>query len=83
MDIGAGDCDDKAILLAALLASIGHDGVRFIALSQEPGQFSHVWVQDWIQGRGWVDLEPTEPIACGKRVPHRGAREYLTCDVRG
>lgn len=82
MDIGAGDCDDKAILLAALLTSIGHDGVRFIAVSFEPGQFSHVWVQDWINGRGWLNLEPTEPIKCGARIPERGAREYLSCNVR-
>jgi transglutaminase-like putative cysteine protease len=80
MDIGAGDCDDKAILLAALLLSIGHPGVRFIALSLEPGQFCHVWVQDYVEG-GWLDLEPTEAIPCGGRVPDAGALEYLTCKV--
>lgn len=80
MDLGAGDCDDKAILLASLLLSIGHPGVRFVALSLEPGQFCHVWVQDYVEG-GWIDLEPTEAVPCGVRVPAAGALEYLTCDV--
>lgn len=70
----AGDCDDKSILLASLLESIGHR-TRFIAVSYTPGQFSHVWVQDYIRGQ-WVDLEPTEPIECGRRVPRGVAEIY-------
>ena len=76
MRIGAGDCDDKAILLGSLLASIGHPA-RFIAVAFEPEAWSHVWVQDRIGGR-WVDLEPTEPIGCGERIPGDGAVGYLT-----
>lgn len=74
-----GDCDDKAMLLAALLASIGHQ-VRFIAVAFQPGQFVHVWLQDWVGG-AWLDLEPTEPIPCGQRVPDQAGAEYLTCEL--
>lgn len=63
----AGDCDDMAILLSALLESIGHQ-TRFRAVAYRPEQFAHVWVQDRVAGQ-WLDLEPTEPIACGARVP--------------
>lgn len=72
LSLMAGDCDDKSILLASLLESIGHR-TRFVAISYAPGVFSHVWVQDYIRGK-WLDLEPTEPIQCGKRVP-RGVSE--------
>lgn len=74
-----GDCDDKSILLAALLSSIGHR-VRFIAVSYMPNQYSHVWVQDEVRGK-WLDLEPTEPLICGSRVPERGALGYLTREL--
>lgn len=73
---GQGDCDDKCILLAALLLSIGHR-VRFIAVCFTPGRFSHVWTQVNIRGV-WVDLEPTEPIGCGKRIPHHPGAGYIT-----
>lgn len=72
--IMAGDCDDKSILLASLLESIGHR-TRFVAIAYAPGQFSHVWVQDYIRGQ-WIDLEPTEPIQCGARVPRGVAEIY-------
>lgn len=79
LDIGAGDCDDKAILLAALLGSIGHQ-TRFKAVAFEPDQYIHVWLQDYLNGR-WVDLEPTEPIPFGATVPLRGAVATMTQDV--
>lgn len=80
LKIGAGDCDDKAILLAALLKSIGFDDVRFIAIAFAPDEYSHVWVQTKINGK-WVDLESTEPISCGSSIPTRGAVSTLTQDV--
>lgn len=79
VQVGGGDCDDKSILLAALLASIGHRA-RFIAIAFLPGQYSHVWVQAFIDGE-WLDLEPTEPIVCGKRVPTKGVYKSLTCEL--
>jgi transglutaminase-like putative cysteine protease len=75
MDIGAGDCDDKAVLLGGLLGSLGHQA-RFIAVAFAPEQYTHVWVQDFLYGR-WIDLEPTEPVGCGERIPGDGAWRYL------
>lgn len=85
LEAGQGDCDDKAILLAALLLSIGHTP-RFIATSFAPGVFSHVWVQDLLHMRGepaprWVDLEPTEPVAFGERVSAKGTVKEIALKV--
>lgn len=56
--LGAGDCDDKSILAASLLASIGHP-TRFIACGfVGDGSFSHVFAQTKIAGK-WVTLECT------------------------
>lgn len=77
--LGAGDCDDKSVLLSALLGSIGHR-TRYIAIAQIPGQYSHVWVQDYVNGK-WLDLEATEPLSCGERVPEAGVHSYLLQDV--
>jgi Transglutaminase-like enzymes, putative cysteine proteases len=55
LEIGTGDCDDKATLLAALLTSIGIP-VRFRAVGFDNGPYSHVLVQARL-GRGWHDLE--------------------------
>lgn len=63
MKIGQGDCDDKSVLLASLLESIGHPS-RFVALSFNPGIYSHVLVESKI-GDKWVALETTEPVSTG------------------
>ncbi len=61
---GYGDCDDKSILLASLLESIGHP-CRFTAAGYErPGEFQHVWVETLI-GRDWVACETTLPVELG------------------
>lgn len=56
---GAGDCNNKCVLLASLLESIGYK-TRFVAFGKEPGIFTHVicevrWGRD-----GWKSLDPTE-----------------------
>lgn len=79
LKVGQGDCDDKAILLAALLLSIGHFP-RFAAVAFEPDQFSHVWVQDYLNN-AWVDLEPTENLPFGQSVPLRDAVKVITLDA--
>lgn len=79
----AGDCDDKAILLASLLLAIGGDGIhrpRFVAVSLQPDRFSHVWVQDFVYGK-WVDLEPTEPLDYGSRIPFKGTVKEIYQEV--
>jgi transglutaminase-like putative cysteine protease len=56
---GAGDCDDQATLVAALMESIGIP-TRFAAVGFEPGQFSHVYAEALI-GRDWLPMDTTEP----------------------
>lgn len=75
----AGDCDDKAILLAALLLSVGHTP-RFVVAAFEPDFYSHVWVQDDLDGR-WVDMEPTEALPFGRSVPLADAVDVITMDA--
>lgn len=63
MEIGQGDCDDKSVLLASLLESIGHP-TRFVAIGFRPGNYSHVLVETKI-GNKWIPLETTEPVNVG------------------
>ncbi len=69
-----GDCDDKAVLLASLLAAIGHP-TRFVAVGFRPGHFSHVFV-DTRYGSGWLTLDATEPNSMGWRPP--GIQSVMT-----
>ena len=63
LSIKAGDCDDKSVLLAALLESIGHP-TRFVAIGFQPDDFVHVYVETRI-GTSWLPLETTEPVEVG------------------
>lgn len=67
LESGQGDCDDKSILLASLLASIGHK-VRIVAVARSPEQYCHVLVEAQL-GRGWIPLESTEPVQMGWYPP--------------
>jgi transglutaminase-like putative cysteine protease len=58
-----GDCDDKSVLLAALLESLGHPA-RFAAIGFEPDQFSHVFVETKI-GADWIGMDATEAHPMG------------------
>jgi hypothetical protein len=53
----AGDCDDKAVLLSALLQSVGHK-TRFEVVAVRPGEFHHVTIRVLVAGK-WVPLDPT------------------------
>lgn len=55
LQIATGDCDDKATLLAALLASIGF-ATRFVALGFKNGPYTHVLAEVKL-GTRWVPLE--------------------------
>lgn len=55
LEIGQGDCDDKATLLAALLTAIAHPS-RFIAVGFNGDPLSHVLVQTKV-GDDWIGLE--------------------------
>lgn len=68
LEYGQGDCDDKSMLLSALLESIGHT-TRFHAMGFSRGKVSHVMVEDLINGE-WVPLETTEPVSMGWIPPN-------------
>jgi len=66
LDNRAGDCDDKAVLLGALLESVGVR-TRTRTISQSPnGNYTHIVLQAWLpveDERGlvlweWVSLDP-------------------------
>lgn len=79
----AGDCDDMAVLLAALAGSLGHK-YRFLTVGPSKGIMKHVAVEAW-DGRQWVTLDPvleppgksTAPRSdlgkFGQRAPHRAS----------
>lgn len=57
---GVGDCVDKSVLLATLLATIGYRS-RFVVIGvRSVAQFEHVYVETLINGR-WVALDPSTP----------------------
>lgn len=63
LEIGQGDCDDKATLLVTLLASIGHPAT-FVAVGRKPGSISHVFVVANIGGKN-IRMDCTEPMGMG------------------
>jgi transglutaminase-like putative cysteine protease len=64
LEFEQGDCDDKSMLLASLLESVGHP-TRFVAVGFTPGTFAHVYVETRI-GDKWYPMETTEPWAPGR-----------------
>lgn len=68
LETGQGDCDDKAVLAASLLESIGHPA-RFVAIaSRTPGDYDHVYVETRI-GNVWRGVETTEQVPFGWAPP--------------
>jgi hypothetical protein len=61
--IGSGDCDDKSVLAASLLESVGHP-TRFVAISFDDVEYVHVYPETLV-GRAWLSVETTEPVSVG------------------
>lgn len=59
-----GDCDDKSILAAALLETLGHP-TRLVAVGLDRRGYCHVFPEVSIRGR-WYPVETTEPWAFGE-----------------
>jgi hypothetical protein len=59
-----GDCDDKSILAASLLETIGHK-TRLVAIGLNPKGFCHVFPEVNVRGR-WYPVETTEQWAFGE-----------------
>lgn len=62
-----GDCDDKTMLVASLLQSVGFP-VQLVAVSFDRGEFSHVYCETFINDE-WVAVETTENVPLGWFAP--------------
>lgn len=74
LELRAGDCDDMAILLGAMLQSVGHP-VRLVLTGPDllrPRLFTHVYLEAYHRGR-WIALDATMPYPMGwaPRAPVR------------
>lgn len=70
LEQGQGDCDDKVILLGALLKSIGYP-VKLIAVNFEHRPehvYTHVFLEVKL-GNRWIALDASEPVPVGWRPP--------------
>jgi len=74
LQLKSGDCDDKTILLASLLLSIGIP-VKLIVGGFEKGRYTHVWLRAKIKNH-WVAMDPTEPFGMGWE-PHMMSRMIM------
>ncbi|MHB1430280.1 MAG: transglutaminase-like domain-containing protein [Rhodocyclaceae bacterium] len=67
LKLAAGDCDDHAILVAALGESLGLKS-RFVVGGPAPGDYRHVW-PELLAGGHWIPLDTTERRGPGWRPP--------------
>jgi hypothetical protein len=66
LELRAGDCDDMAILLGAMLEAIGHP-VRLVLSGPDPLRpdlFTHIYLEVFHKG-GWIPLDATMPHPMG------------------
>lgn len=74
--IGAGDCDDKALLLATLLEVAGQPA-GFIATGYSaPQVFEHVYVGAELADGSLLPLDPSENVPAGWEAPDAKAYFY-------
>jgi hypothetical protein len=62
---GQGDCDDFAILIAAMALSVGLQAkFRAVALNkQNPTEYTHVYPMIEVPGKGWLAADAVPPTA--------------------
>lgn len=58
IQVGHGDCDDMAILLASLLRAIGIKSRFALISTRRSGPYQHIFVEAQTS-RGWMALDPT------------------------
>lgn len=74
-----GDCDDKSILLGALLRSIGRPArFKAIAMQQSAGDYCHVYTETPL-GKSWVALETIKPVQVGWEP--KGVMKFMVRNV--
>lgn len=70
-----GDCDDMAIVVAALLEAVGFK-TRFLALGFDSGEYEHVIAQALL-GTRWISLDPTVSYATAGWHPPNETRRMV------
>lgn len=75
LEIGQGDCDDKAVLLASLLESIGYR-TEFKLTGYHGKDFEHVYVYA-CGATIELHLDPTEPEEMGWEAPNPTVSLYV------
>lgn len=75
LEIGAGDCDDKATLLASMLLATGKPA-RFLALGFKGGPLSHVLVE-MKSGNRWIPMETILPGKPMGWMPPNATSRYV------
>lgn len=78
LELRHGDCDDQAVLVAALLESIGHP-TRFVAIGFNADNYKHVYAETLL-GNKWLSVETTEPVNVGWQP--RGVRARMVVHNR-
>ena len=71
LEQGQGDCDDKVILLGALLKSIGF-ATKLVAVNfahRPDDVYTHVFLEVRL-GNRWIALDASEPVQVGWRPPN-------------
>lgn len=76
--LASGDCDDKCVLLSALVASLGYLP-RFVVQSQDGQFFDHVYVEVERSGQ-WIALDPTADGQSGLELASVGWRNPTGCE---
>ena len=75
LELGYGDCDDKSILVSAMLESVGHP-TRLKAVGFSRNSLSHVYPVVRIKGK-WLPVETTEKEwELGREPPNIKNVEY-------
>lgn len=76
LELGAGDCDDHAALLAALCMSVGIP-VRFVVLGSSPSTFEHIYPEAQANGK-WVPADTASALPFGivPRMPVKKVYAY-------
>jgi hypothetical protein len=82
LELRAGDCDDMAILLGAMLEAIGHP-VRLVLAGPfplRPRLFTHVYLEVYHKGR-WIPWTPPCPTQMGW-APRALVKEVIAIERR-
>jgi len=84
---GIGDCDDMAIMLAALLRAAGYR-CRFRVVGTTEGSYEHVYVVAGIppcepseEPERWLPLDPTQPEEPGWEIDRAKVKEIMDYEI--